>query len=96
MAHSGGTSCIMIQGLKMKKKLFATLLTINWLEPSGNWLKEGLFSTAPNVLSGYAIYSQVDGIKLPLVYALLPDKKELLKTTQFACGIQLTLVKCQL
>ena len=84
MAHSSGTSCIMIQVPKMKE-LFATPLTINWLEPSVNWLKEGLFSRAPNVLSGYAINSPVDGIKLPLVYALLPDKKELLKTNQLAC-----------
>ena len=73
------SSCIMIQGPKMKKEFFffETLSAIDLLEQSDDWFCDGTFSTAPNVFYQVnTIHASVDGVNLPLVYALLPDKKE--------------------
>ena len=56
--------------------VFATLPTIDLLEQSDNWFCDRTCSTAPNVLNQvYTIHASVDGVNLPLVYAVLPDKK---------------------
>ena len=57
--------------------VFATLTTIDLLEQSDNWFCDRTSSTAPNVFNQvYTIHASVDGVNLPLVYAVLPDKKE--------------------
>ena len=47
------------------------------IEQPGEWFCNWTFSTARNVFyQVYTIHASVLGVNLPLVYALLPDKKE--------------------
>ena len=79
MAHSGEKFMYYDSGPQDEKRIivFATLPAIDLLEQSEDWFCDGTFSTAPNVFfQVYTIHALVDGVNLPLVYALLPDKKE--------------------
>ena len=57
--------------------VFATLPGLDLLSLSDDWFCDGTFSTAPNVFCQiYTIHASVEGCLIPIVYALLPDKKE--------------------
>ena len=57
--------------------MFATLPALDLLEQADDWFCDRTFSTAPNVFyQVYTIHGTVEGYHIPLVYALLPDKKE--------------------
>ena len=57
--------------------VFATLPGLDLLSLSDDWFCDGTFSTAPNVFYQiYTIHASVEGCLIPIVYALLPDKKE--------------------
>ena len=57
--------------------VFATLPGLDSLSLSDDWFCDGTFSTAPNVFYQiYTIHASVEGCLIPIVYALLPDKKE--------------------
>ena len=79
MAHSGEKFMYYNSGPQDEKRIivFATLPAIDLLEQSDDCFCDGTFSTATNVFyQVYTIHASVDGVNLPLVYALLPDKKE--------------------
>ena len=57
--------------------VFATLPGLDLLSSSDDWFCDGTFSTAPNVFYQiYTIHASIEGCLIPIVYALLPDKKE--------------------
>ena len=57
--------------------VFATLPGLDLLSLSDDWFCDETFSTAPNVFYQiYTTHASVEGCLIPIVYALLPDKKE--------------------
>ena len=57
--------------------VFTTLPGLDLLSGADDWFCDGTFSTAPSVFFQiYTIHASVEGILIPIVYALLPDKKE--------------------
>ena len=59
------------------KIVLATLPGLDLKTLSGDWFCDATFSTASNVFyQTYAIQNSLEGCLIPLVYALLPDKKK--------------------
>ena len=57
--------------------VFATLPELDLLSLYDDWFCDGTFSTAPTVFYQiYTIHASAEGCLIPIVYALLPDKKE--------------------
>ena len=66
--------------------VFATLPALDLLAGCEEWFCDGTFSTAPDVFYQiYTIHGKIENSRLPLVYALLPDKKETTYDSLFAC-----------
>jgi len=58
--------------------LFSTQRSLNLLKDSGHWFSDGTFSSNPNLFyQFYTIHSVFYSDIIPLVYVLLPDKKEI-------------------
>ena len=67
--------------------VFATLPGLDLQSLSDDLFCDGTFSTAPYVFNHiYTIHASVEGCLIPIVYALLPDKKE-----SFYCRLLSTL-----
>ena len=59
------------------KMVFITLSGLDLLSGADDWFCIGTFYTAPSVFfQKHTIHASVEGILIPFVYALLPDKKE--------------------
>ena len=74
VTHSGGRFLHFDSGPNDTKRIlvFTTLLIV-----ADVWFCDGTFSTAPSVFFQiYTIHASVEGIRIPIVYALLPDKKK--------------------
>ena len=79
LCHTGETFLFHDSGVDDEQRVivFATLPALDLLEQADDWFCDGTFSTAPNVFyQVYTIHGTVEGYHIPLVYALLPDKKE--------------------
>ncbi|CAI6369505.1 unnamed protein product [Macrosiphum euphorbiae] len=58
--------------------LFSTERNLNLLKDSEHWFSDGKFSSCPNLFyQFYTIHSVFHSDIIPLVYVLLPDKKEI-------------------
>ena len=58
--------------------LFSTERNLNLLKNSEHWFSDGTFSSCPNIFyQFYTIHSVFQSDIIPLVYVLLPDKKEI-------------------
>ncbi|XP_063727137.1 uncharacterized protein LOC134854711 [Symsagittifera roscoffensis] len=79
VTHSGERFLHFDSGPNDTKRImvFTTLPGLDILSGADDWFCDGTFSTAPSVFFQiYTIHASVEGILIPIVYALLPDKKE--------------------
>ena len=57
--------------------VFNAVPVLDSLSCADNWFCGAIFPTAPNVFFQiYTIHASVDGVQVPIVYALLPNNKE--------------------